>query len=83
MSSQPTENTINIPEKKESVEDVIKDLEQKVNPKSIQEGVASLVTAIKTKDSSNLLGPMQQGAEEFKARTGRNMTYSEMRMMWG
>ena len=83
MSNQTSENTINITEKKESVEDIMKDLEQKVNPKSIQEGIASLATAIKTKDASNLLAPMQQGAEEFKERTGRNMTYSEMRMMWG
>jgi hypothetical protein len=26
---------------------------------------------------------MQDGANEFKKRVGRNMTYSEMREMWG
>jgi hypothetical protein len=83
MSSQSTEKTHIVPEVKETVEDVMKDLEQKVNPKNVSEGIASLVSSIKNNDASNLLGPMQQGAEEFKARTGRNMTYSEMRMMWG
>jgi hypothetical protein len=83
MSNQSTEKTHIFPEVKETVEDVMKDLEQNVNPKNVSEGIASLVSSIKNNDASNLLGPMQQGAEEFKARTGRNMTYSEMRMMWG
>jgi len=30
-----------------------------------------------------LINIMSQGAEEFKAKTGRNMTYSEMREMYG
>ena len=30
-----------------------------------------------------LLGIMEQGAQEFKKETGRNMTYSEMRYMYG
>ena len=30
-----------------------------------------------------LMGIMQQGANEFKEKTGRNMTYSEMRSMYG
>ena len=30
-----------------------------------------------------LLGIMDQGAQEFKKETGRNMTYSEMRYMYG
>jgi len=68
---------------KETVEEVMKDLEQKVNPKTMQEGIASLLTAVKTNDASILLGPMQKGAEEFKERTGREMTYGEMRAMWG
>jgi hypothetical protein len=30
-----------------------------------------------------LLNIMQTGADEFKEKTGRNMTYSEMRYMFG
>lgn len=30
-----------------------------------------------------LLNIMQTGADEFKEKTGRNMTYSEMRQMFG
>ena len=30
-----------------------------------------------------LVGIMKEGAEEFKEKTGRNMTYSEMRQMYG
>ena len=30
-----------------------------------------------------LVNIMSQGADEFKAKTGRNMTYSEMRQMYG
>jgi hypothetical protein len=30
-----------------------------------------------------LINIMQQGADEFKEKTGRHMTYSEMRQMYG
>jgi hypothetical protein len=66
-----------------SVEEVIKDLEQKVNPKSIQDGIALMGVALKNNNSTILVEPMKKGAEEFKERVGRNMTYSEMRAMWG
>ena len=69
--------------KKESLEDIMKDLEQKVNPKSFNEGVVSLSNAIKTKDVSTLMQPMIDGSKEFEARVGRPMTYGEMRAMWG
>ena len=68
---------------KESVEDVMKDLEYKVNPKSVKEGMDTLKKAIATNDVSSLLSPMQEGAKEFEARVGRPMTYGEMRAMWG
>jgi hypothetical protein len=67
----------------EGLQDVMKDLEQKVNPKSVAEGINILTTINKTNDQSILLKPMQDGANEFKKRVGRNMTYSEMREMWG
>jgi hypothetical protein len=68
---------------KEKLEDVMRDLEEKVNPKSVGDGLTKLATAIKTNDPSILLNPMQAGAKEFEERVGRPMTYSEMRMMWG
>ena len=67
----------------ETLQDVMKDLEQKVNPKSVAEGLNILTTIEKTNDQTDLLKPMQDGANEFKKRVGRNMTYSEMREMWG
>ena len=69
--------------KNERLEDVMKDLEYKVNPKSVEESISQLSTAIKTNDPSILLAPMQAGAKEFEARVGRPMTYSEMREMYG
>ena len=68
---------------KEKLEDVMKDLEKKVNPKSIKEGISKLATAVATNDLSGLLGPMERGSKEFEERVGRPMTYSEMRSMWG
>lgn len=70
-------------ETKESLEDVMRDLEEKVNPKSVTEGITKLVTAIQTNDPAILLNPMERGAKEFEERVGRPMTYSEMRAMWG
>lgn len=67
----------------EKVEDVIKDLEERVNPKSAEEGLTQLKTAINSNDLSSLLEPMQKGATEFEDRVGRPMTYGEMRAMWG
>ena len=32
---------------------------------------------------TTLINIMQKGADEFKEKTGRNMTYSEMRQMYG
>lgn len=67
----------------ESAEAVMKDLEQKVNPKSLQESLVQLNKTIETGDPSSLLASMNSGAKEFEARVGRSMTYSEMRSMWG
>ena len=69
--------------KTESLQDIMKDLEKKVNPKSVNEGLVSLSHAIKTKDVSSLMQPMIDGSKEFEARVGRPMTYGEMRAMWG
>ena len=68
---------------KESLASVMKDLEEKVNPKSVEESIKMLATAIATKDPSIILNPLQAGAKEFEERVGRPMSYSEMRAMWG
>jgi hypothetical protein len=31
----------------------------------------------------SLIGVMQSGADDFKTKTGRNMSYSEMRSLYG
>lgn len=80
-SCQKTTQKDNI--KTESLEEVMKDLEQKINPKTIQEGISRIAISSVTKDPSYLLVPMQNGAKEFEQRVGRPMTYSEMREMWG
>lgn len=68
---------------KEKLEDVMRDLEQKVNPKSFAEGMTQLAKAVQTNDSSILLSPMLRGAKEFEARVCRPMTYNEMRAILG
>ena len=68
---------------KNDIETVMKDLEKKVNPKSLQEGISQLNNAVKMNDPSILLGAMKEGAKEFEDKVGRRMTYSEMRSMWG
>lgn len=67
----------------EHLSDVMKDLEEKVNPKFMSEGLAQLSAAVKSNDDSILLNPIKSGADEFERRVGRPMTYGEMRAMWG
>lgn len=62
---------------------VMKDLSEKVNPNSCNEGLSKLNDAIQKGDPSILLEPMIKGAEEFEEKMGRPMTYQEMRGMWG
>lgn len=90
MESKPKENlkTNNLDLqseslKSESLQTVISDLEEKINPKSVQAGVQLLQTAIQTNNVNALIAPMEAGAKEFEARVGRPMTYLEMRTMWG
>ena len=56
---------------------LIKSIEQAVNPKTMAEGIKLL------DNPDKLVGLMQAGADQFKEKTGRNMTYSEMRQMYG
>ncbi len=50
--------------------------------------VLSIHTTVDMKKTGGTVGDllmeiMEQGAQEFKRETGRNMTYSEMRYMYG
>jgi hypothetical protein len=47
--------------------------------KKVKECIQSNTTNI----GKSLVQIMQEGAHEFKKQTGRNMTYSEMREMYG
>lgn len=58
--------------------DVLKsEIEKAVNPKTTKESIYLL------SNPNILISRMQQGADMFKEKTGRNMTYSEMREMYG
>ena len=59
------------------LQSIMKKIETDVNPKTMQEGIALL------NNPDALVGRLQAGADMFKEQTGRNMTYSEMRQMFG
>lgn len=67
----------------EDVSHVMADLEKKINPKTITEGLSLLNQANLNNNDSPILNLMSNGANEFETRVGRKMTYSEMRAMWG
>ena len=60
----------------EKPDDVIRDLEERQLP-VIKEALQS------SDPADTLMSFMKNGADEFKERTGRNMTYAEMRAAWG
>jgi len=62
---------------------VMNEISNKYNPKSVKEGANILNSALMTGDSSNIMDPIINGANEFEQRMGRPMTYSEMRSMFG
>ena len=83
MEKKQENQQLNNSIKDKKIEEIKKELEKKVNPKSIGEGISKIVESISNNDDSSLLNPMKEASEEFKSKTGRNMTYSEMREMWG
>ena len=56
---------------------IMKNIESNVNPKTLSEGVHLL------SKPDELVSRMQTGANQFTEQTGRLMTYSEMRQMYG
>ena len=71
-----------------SLEEIKTNIEKKTEKKVLEGYLTGKISIIqdKTKIQENqdvLINIMQQGANEFKAKTGRPMTYSEMREMYG
>ena len=56
---------------------IMNNISNNVNPKTVNEGL-KLVTK-----PDELIARLQSGADQFKEQTGRKMTYSEMRQMFG
>jgi peptide subunit release factor RF-3 len=70
-------NNNNIKPTEPNLQSIMKKIETDVNPKTMQEGIALL------NNPDALVGRLQAGADMFKEQTGRNMTYLEMRQMFG
>jgi len=60
-----------------NLQSIMKKIETDINPKTMSEGLALL------NNPDALIGKLQAGADMFKEQTGRNMTYLEMRQMFG
>ena len=76
-----------------NVDAIMRDIEKKTEQK-LQHILAPVATASTGQKmefiasqghdlGDKLISIMSAGAEEFKSKTGRNMTYSEMRQMYG
>jgi hypothetical protein len=72
-----TNNNNNIKPTEPNLQTIMKKIETDINPKTMQEGLGLLTKP------DELIGRLQAGADMFKEQTGRNMTYSEMRQMFG
>jgi hypothetical protein len=77
MSDTNNTNTNKKPTEDQNLQTIMKKIETDINPKTMSEGVALL------NNPDALIGRLQAGADAFKEQTGRNMTYSEMRQMFG
>jgi hypothetical protein len=63
--------------------ELIKKLEQDCNNKLNKLGETVPSNASIKDIGDGLMNIMKSGADEFKEKTGRNMTYGEMRAAWG
>ena len=66
------------PMSEENLEKLKKEIEQKVNFSSPTEGLITVFT-----NPELLINKIESAFTEFKEKTGRNMTYLEMRYMMG
>jgi hypothetical protein len=72
-----TNNTATTTTTTSNLTQIMNNISNNVNPKTTQEGL-KLVSR-----PDELIARLQSGADQFKEQTGRNMTYSEMRQMFG
>ena len=78
MSETNTNKHLKVkPTEDQNLQTIMKKIETDINPKTMSEGVALL------NNPDALIGRLQAGADAFKEQTGRNMTYLEMRQMFG
>ena len=66
-----------VKENHRDLKQLMKNIESNVNPKTAAEGLQLL------NKPDELVSSMQSGANQFTEQTGRLMTYSEMRRMYG
>ena len=76
-STDATINTTTTTSTQVDLEKIKRDIEERVNPKSINEGIRLL------NNPDQLQSIMQSAFTEFKKKTGRQMSYAEMREMMG
>ena len=72
--------SVSVLKKDEDAIEVIRDLEKRQEP-VIQNAFTSNAPIKEISDT--LIDFMKQGSDEFETRTGRRMTYAEMRAAWG
>ncbi len=93
FSDEHASTDFDLSESQVNVDAIMRDIERKTEHK-LQHILAPVATASTGKKmefiasqghdlGDKLIGIMSAGAEEFKSKTGRNMTYSEMRSMYG
>ena len=70
---------------RENPDEVILDLEQKgyVEAAKVLPNILSNNKTVVESAGEKLIGFMTAGADDFEKRTGRKMTYAEMRAAWG
>jgi len=72
-----TKTSITSTNSNNSTSQIMDNISNNVNPKTMQEGIQLI------NKPDELIARLQSGADQFQAQTGRQMTYSEMRQMFG
>lgn len=90
MSSDNSQQNTNTVTNVNELHQIMKEIETKTENKVLEGYQTGKITLKQSQTQKadlamkdTLISIMQQGADEFKEKTGRNMTYSEMRQMYG
>jgi vacuolar-type H+-ATPase subunit F/Vma7 len=84
ITSNTSKDSIEVIEINEDIDEDIDEVIRELEDKGIQKAVEALKsTESVDKVQESLLNFMKNGSQEFKERTGRQMSYSEMRAAWG